>query len=229
MRSLFKSLCITGVLLFATQASQAATAGKEYVNIPKPQATKTQAGKPIEVIEFFWYGCSHCYHLEPALTTWLKTRLPADVTFRRIPAAWNAGMAEHAQLYYTFEQLKLTDKMHAAAFDAIHKDGKELRDSGVLYSWLASKGVDAKAFSSMYNSFGIVSQAKRAQQLMTDYNVNGVPTFIVNGKYQTSPSQAGSEAKLFKTIEELVAKERALTAPVKASAAKPVTKKVPVK
>lgn len=223
MRTLFRSLLIaTGALLVA-HTSQAATTGKDYLVLAKPQPTKTQAGKPIEVIEFFWYGCGHCANLEPKLNTWLATRLPSDVTFRRIPASWRPIMDKHAQIYYTLEQMKIVGPMHSKVFDALQKEQLALHDEEVLVKWVGSQGVNAAAFKDTYNSFSVVSQYKRGQQIMQSYNISGVPTFIINGKYQTSVGQAQSEDNLFNVIDALIVKERGSASP-KAAAPAPQAK-----
>ncbi len=187
---------------------------------PMPKTMPTQTPGKIEVVEFFWYGCPHCYHLEPSLEDW-AAKLPKDVAFRRVHAAWNNGMQVHAQLFAAISTLEKADpklsRLHRAAFDAIHKDGLELRDTGVLTDWIVKQGVDKKKFMDAYQSFSAQTYARQSPQLTRDYGINGVPTFIVNGKYMTSPSMASgglSEdnpqfyTRFFQTLNQLIDQER---------------------
>src|SRR6185436_12139679 len=132
-----------------------------FGEVKPPQPTET--GGKIEVLEFFWYGCPHCYSLEPLIEVWTK-KLPADVQFRRVPAIFNERWALDANIYYSLEALGVLDKVHRALFDAIHKDrlktdSKEARDQ-----WLQRNGVDVKKFDDAFKSFGVQSKVKRAAQ-----------------------------------------------------------------
>ncbi|WP_018152893.1 thiol:disulfide interchange protein DsbA/DsbL [Leeia oryzae] len=202
MQRWFKRLLLGAAVLLGASVAQAA----QWQALPKPMPVQTP-GK-VEVIEFFWYGCPHCYHLEPSLETWVK-KLPADVQFRRIHAAWNSGMQVHAQLYATVQTLKLDDKLNMPIFNAIHKDNVELRDESVLNDWIAKQpGINAKNFMKTYKSFSSQTYARLSPQYTRDYGINAVPTFVVGGKYMTSVADAGSEADLYKVLEQLIAKVR---------------------
>lgn len=190
-------------LIAATGASQAAPAFKP---LAQPQAV--ESGDRIEVIEFFWYGCPHCFDLEPVLKKWTAA-LPKDVEFRRIPAVPTQRWMHDARIFYTLEALDLLDKMHGAVFDAIHLNSINLGDEKTLVDWMASQGVDRTRFSSAWKSFSVQSKTKRAIQLTQAYDINSVPMLIVDGKYVTSVSMAGSMDALLKTLDELVAKARA--------------------
>lgn len=194
------SLVLTG-LMFVLGIAHADTF--RVMPHPQPVADKSK----IEVIEFFWYGCPHCYHLEPALNNWLKT-LPKDVNFRRIPAVWNDGMARHAQIYAALDTMKVLPKLHSAIFDAIHKDSLELRDEAVLRAFLTKNKVNVARFMQIYNGFGVKMYPQQALNMTRDYEIQGVPTFIVNGKYVTGAAEAGGEPQLFETLNKLIAQER---------------------
>ena len=172
----------------------------EYYELNPPQPVET-TGK-IEVLEFFWYGCIHCYNLEPKLDTWLTT-LPKDVEFRRVPAVFNERWAHDATIFYAFEALGLLDKLHRAFFDAIHRDRLRTDRGPELSGWLEKRGVDPKKFEATVKSFGVQAKARRAVGLTTAYKIDGTPAMAVHGRY-TVPS---SDAMLF-VVDQLVAAVR---------------------
>lgn len=168
------------------------------LNPPLPVETTDK----IEVLEFFWYGCIHCYNLEPKIETWLKT-LPKDVEFRRVPAIFNDRWAHDASIFYTFEALGLLEKLHRPFFDAIHRDRLRSDRGGELNAWLEKHGVDPKKFETTARSFGVQSKVKRAVRLTTAYKVEGTPAMAVHGRYSVPSSDA-----ILDTVNRLVAAVR---------------------
>jgi thiol:disulfide interchange protein DsbA len=159
------------------------------------------------VIEFFWYGCDHCYRLEPAIEAWLpKSR--KEVAFRRIPAIASGAWAAHAQIHYTLEAIGRLEDLHPRIFEAIHKEGLRLEQPAVLARWLAAQGVDMERYAEAGKSFGVLAKMKQAEELTRAYRLEGVPMIVVNGRYATNPAQAGGAAKMFQVIDHLVARER---------------------
>ena len=188
--------------------------GKEYAVLPQTQPTDAK-GK-IEVTEFFWYGCPHCYEFEPTLNAWLKT-LPKDVAFRRVPAdfgRWTGG----AKLFYALEALGEEDRVHKDLFDAVHRDRLDFNNQAAVGEWLAKKGIDRKKFDEAYNSFSVQSNVSRAQHLTRTHALTGVPAVIVGGKYVTNNVMAGGFEQLPAVMNELIARLRPSAAP---AAAKP--------
>jgi thiol:disulfide interchange protein DsbA len=167
----------------------------------KPAVPVEGTGK-IEVLEFFWYGCIHCYNLEPALESWLKT-LPNDVGFRRVPAVFNERWGLDASIYYAMEALGLVDKLHRPLFDAIHKNRLRTDNQQAFSEWLTQQGVDAKKFIETVQSFGVRSKTRRAVQLTVAYKVDGTPAMAVHGRY-TVPAQAN----VFQVVDSLVDRVR---------------------
>lgn len=200
-------LLATGFVAAAGFSQAAVTEGKEYKVLPKPQAVEVP-GKA-EVIEFFWYGCPHCHHLNSKVDAW-EAKLPKEVNFRREHVMWNgrSDMAGHVKLFVALKALGLQNKLSGAAFKAIHQDKLELRDADVAADWAAKQGVNRQQFEGAYNSFGAQAQFARSLQLTSDYQISSVPTFIVNGKYVTSAGPAGGEDQLFAVINELLAKDK---------------------
>lgn len=167
----------------------------------------TQSVDKIEVLEVFWYGCPHCYDFEPYVKKWLESKAD-DVEFRRMPGIFNKSWVPHAKAYYTAEKLGVLDLIHSALFEALHKDRKRIFSESELKEFFVSKGVGADEFTRVFNSAEIETKFKQAFVMGQRYKISGVPAVIINGKYMTSGSLAGSYDNLLKTIDELVDKER---------------------
>jgi thiol:disulfide interchange protein DsbA len=152
-----------------------------YIVIKPPMPVETP-GK-VNVIEFFWYGCPHCYDLEPLIEPWIK-RLPSDVAFHRVPAVFNNPQWTHdAAVFYSLDALGQIPRLHRPLFDAIHQDHLETGDTAALHEWLRNKGVDVKQFDAAMASFGVQSRVRRAQQLSVAYQIAGTPAMAVQGRY----------------------------------------------
>ncbi|HUX30793.1 MAG TPA: thiol:disulfide interchange protein DsbA/DsbL [Thiobacillus sp.] len=192
--------------LSALAAGPEAFEGHDYTRLKRTQPVTT--GKNVEVLEFFWYRCPHCFQLEPGLDAWLKT-LPSDAQVRRVPAVFRNDWMPDAKLYYTLEQMKLLDSLHHKIFDAYHVQNINLNDPAVLGGWIAKQGVDRKKFEDVYNSFSTQAKATQGARLATAYAISGVPAFIIDGKYATTVSMTGSEARLFEVLDQLIVKARA--------------------
>jgi thiol:disulfide interchange protein DsbA len=172
------------VSLASFMVSAAPVQGTDYTLISPPQ-TPTTTGK-VEVIEFFSYGCPHCFHLQPLLKKWEKAELPANAVLVRVPVAF--GRREWGQLvraFYTLEATGDLERLDDKLFDAIHQQQQALFDVESLTSWAAQNGVDANKFRTTFNSPEVTAKAVRADQLSRDYKIQGVPTLTVAGKYRT--------------------------------------------
>jgi len=180
--------------------------GKEYVRLTSPQPTSTD-GK-IEVVELFWYGCPHCFDLEPTVQAWLENK-PGDVELVRMPAVLGQRWELLAQAYYTAELLGIVDKIHPALFKAIHEKHMKIDDEASLQAFFVDQGVSAEDFKKTFNSFAVAVKMNNSRQMTRRYRITGVPTIIVNGKYSTSGSLAGSNQAIFDVVDYLVEQERA--------------------
>jgi thiol:disulfide interchange protein DsbA len=190
------------VALVATPLMALAQARFQYTEVKPPQPVDTD-GKKIDVVEFFWYGCPHCYNLEPLIETFVK-KLPPDVQFRRVPAVFNDRWALDAAIFYTFEALGVLDKLHRPFFDAIHRDHLRSENQAAMSEWLTKNGVDPKKFYETFKSFGVQSKTKRAIQLTTAYKIDGTPAMAVQGRYTVSAEQGGSREGMLDTTSYLV-------------------------
>ncbi len=176
----------------------------DYRRLETPVSTATD--DKVEVVEAFWYGCGHCYRLEPVIEEWLKNK-PDNVEFVRIPAVLGSNWEPHARAYYTAEVLGVLDNIHKPLMDAIHLQKRSLFNENQLAEFFAEHGVDKKAFFKAYNSFEVETRLQRSQQLIRRYRIQGVPAIIVNGKYVTNGTMAGSVPRMFEVVNYLVEKE----------------------
>lgn len=190
----------------ATAQQKAPEDGVEFKRI-QPELPTEVGPKKVEVIEFFWYGCPHCFALEPSLKEWVK-KLPADVGFRKVHVPFQ--VQAHQQLYYTLETMGKADAVGDRVFAAIHTDRNRLDTPEAMIAVLEKHGVDRQTFLDTYKSFGVRTKMQRANQLAQGYKIEGVPSLGVNGRYLTAPSMAGSNAAALNVVDQLVDRERKL-------------------
>jgi protein dithiol oxidoreductase (disulfide-forming) len=207
LKALIATLTATACLAFGgTAIAQELREGRDYSVVSPAQPTEAK-GK-IEVTEFFWYGCSHCFDFEPLLAKWAKNQ-PQDVVFQRVPALFPGGKwLPETKLYYTLEAMGLVERLHQQVFDAMHVDRVRMNDEKTMLTWIESKGVDRKKFEDVYRSFAIQSKAQRSMQLSQAHGLDGVPAVVVQGKYKPIPTGAGY-GDLLVTVDKLIAKVRA--------------------
>ncbi len=218
-RFLTLALATFGLMAAGAQAQQP---GQKFTLLNPPQAT--EGGGKVEVIEFFSYACGHCYNLEPFLESWAK-KLPADVVFKRVPGVGSGAWSQLGLLYYSLEAMGKLDPVHAKAFDAIHKENTNLANPKVREGWLAKQGIDVTQYNAVEKSFTVQSKLARAAQLMGSYKVDGVPMMIVNGKYVTSTTHAGSPEAVVAVVDQLIAMARKEMGTSTAEAPKPAAPK----
>jgi protein dithiol oxidoreductase (disulfide-forming) len=180
--------------------------GQNYQKIVPAQPTSVAAGK-VEVVEVFWYGCAHCFALDPAIESWRSKGKPAYVEFVRVPAMWNDSTRMHARVFYTAELLGKLDQLHTLIFREIHVTGNQLNSIDKISAFFQQHGVSKDEFTKAFSSFAVESKLQRADLMNRRYRINSVPAVVVNGKYSTDVSAAGDESKLFGVIEELAAHE----------------------
>jgi protein dithiol oxidoreductase (disulfide-forming) len=187
-------------------AAAGATAQQPFQQLNPPQPT--EGGGKVEVIEFFWYGCPHCYTLEPAVVSWAK-KAPADVVFKRVPAIPSESWAEHARMFYTLEAMGKLDEYHPKVFDAIHKGNVNLANRKTRDEWLQKNGIDPAKYAELEKSFTVATKVNRAKQMTYAYKVESVPRVTVNGRYVVTVEGAGgSGERMFQTVDQLIAQSR---------------------
>lgn len=209
--------------LLAAVASTAAAAtlsaptpwqeGVNYTRLVPAQPTAVPSGQ-VEVLEFFWYACPHCYAIDPLVETWKKTK-PAYISFSRVPVMWNEGHRSLARLYYTLDSMGKLNDLHAAIWKEIHVKNDPLVDLSnndakseqIQTAFVQTLGVSREAFTAAYRSFAVETELQRADQLEQRYRITGVPTFVINGKYVADVGTAQSEERLISLVSDLAALE----------------------
>ncbi|WP_172600441.1 thiol:disulfide interchange protein DsbA/DsbL [Sulfurivermis fontis] len=161
----------------------------------------------IEVMEIFWYGCPHCYNLQPLLEHW-RARQGDAVAWRRVPAILGEGWAIHARAYYTAEGLGVAERMHAALFDAIHRERRRLNDEKALTAFFAEHGVEPARFQAAFHSFAVDAKVRQARALTQQLQLDGVPAVVVNGTFLTSPTLTAGRERMMTVLDALVAEAR---------------------
>jgi thiol:disulfide interchange protein DsbA len=188
-------------------------AGTNYKVLSPAQPTDAPPGK-IEVIEFFWYGCPHCYVLEPYIETWLKDK-PAYIEFKRVPVMFGEVHRAHARLFYTLQALGKADELTSKVFDQIHQQRDPLYapddEKGTLQDQLhfaKANGINEADYLSAYNSFGVQANLQKADDLMRRDRIEGVPSIVIAGKYESDIGMAGNQANLIQLTDDLAAAEK---------------------
>lgn len=206
MRTLFfTALMAIGSLTVNTALADNLVAGQHYAVLANPVAT-AQSEK-IEVVEMFWYGCPSCYQLEPTISSWQKD-LPDDVSFVKVPAMFGGIWNLHGQLFYTLQALKVDDSVHDAVFDALHQRNRRLASLPEILDFVGGLGIDKAAFEKTWNSFGVKSQLEKAKKLAIAYQISGVPSMVVNGKYRFDIGMAGGLQEVATVANQLIQQER---------------------
>jgi thiol:disulfide interchange protein DsbA len=216
MRFLSRILSAISLCLLATTAGASPDNpqnGKDYRVLE--QAQPTEAGKKVEVTEFFGYFCPHCNAFEPKLEAWVKKN-EGKIAFKRVPVLFRETLVPQAQLYYALEAMGKSEEMQSKVFHAIHVDHQQLDSEAQIADFVAKHGIDKQKFLSLYNSFGVQTKVKRVPQLQQAYKIDGVPTIAIGGRYVTSPSivsegaggmtEEASQDAVLKVMDYLVAK-----------------------
>jgi protein dithiol oxidoreductase (disulfide-forming) len=176
-------------------------------NVIEPRAPVEAPADKVEVVEFFWYSCSHCNAFEPTLEAWVK-KLPKDVVFKRVPIAFQASHVPQQRLFYALEAMGLVEKLHTKVFAAIHVERANLATGEAITEWVARQGVDRAKFVEQYNSFSVVTKSGKGTQLQNAYKVEGVPALGVAGRFYTDGSKAGNMERALQVVEYLIEQAR---------------------
>jgi thiol:disulfide interchange protein DsbA len=200
LKKILLMLALCGVALGASAEPKN---GVDYKTLPTAQAT--EAGKKIEVTEFFAYSCPHCNAFQPPLSAWAKAQ-GANVVFKRIHVGNGASTLPQQRLFFTLEALGLQEQLDAKVFHAMHVERLRLNSDELVFDFIAKQGVDRKKFIDAYNSFGVAARVRRANAMMEAYQVDSWPLIAIDGRFLTSPSLANSGGKPASNEAELHAK-----------------------
>ena len=202
MRSLVRLLG-AGLLVGSSMIANAQS-GYEVLETP----LRTAKADKVEVVEFFWYGCAHCFRFEPYIKAW-KKNLPDNVEFVHAAPPLNPAWKVHSQAFYAAKVMGIADQLHEPMFNAIHIDKKPMRKPKDIVKLVESLGLDGKKFQKAMKSFNVDAKLRQSMKLAINAGINSVPTMLVNGKYRTSESIAGSYENLIKVLSDLVEQESA--------------------
>ena len=199
---LFRQLLAVTLILFSAQVWADVEAGRDYKELNPAQPTHT--GEKIEVLEFFFYGCSHCFNLHPYLSAWEK-KMPKDVELQYVPTIFRDSWEGMARTYYALEAIGQQRRLHDDLFNAWNVNNIDLSDEARISDFVAQHGVDRAKFSAAFNSFTMSSKVARSNQMVRDYGIRGTPTLVVDGKYVITGLEP---ADTIKVLEGVVAKAR---------------------
>lgn len=204
MKELIRNLVVAAALLAGGTVYAGVEQGKDYSVLPSPQPT---SGSKIEVLEFFFYGCGHCYHLHSTLVEWEK-KMPKDVELTYVPTIFRDTMEPMARTFYALESLGELHRLHDPLYRAWNVDNVKLFDEAQIAGFVATKGVDRAKFSAAYNSFTMQSRVTRAKQMTRSYLISGTPTLIVDGKYVITGLQPDDTIRVLNELIAMVRKTK---------------------
>lgn len=180
----------------------APVAGRDYLVLDKRAPVEAPAGK-VEVVEFFWYGCPHCYSFEPQFKAWIQ-KAPKDVVVRRVPVSFRADFEPLQRLYYVLEALGKVDSLHGKVFDAIHLNKQTLNTPEQVLAWAEKQGLPRAQVTELYNAFPVNLKTRKATQLQDAFLVDGVPSLGIAGRYFTSGSLARDMERALQVTDHLI-------------------------
>jgi thiol:disulfide interchange protein DsbA len=198
------------LLAFAGAACAQFQAGRDYSRYEPPQPVAT--GERIEVLEFFYYGCPVCYETQPLLSRWLVAA-PEYISVRRVPVLFSESSEAFAKLFYALESMGHIGRLHWPIYDNFHFDGVKLNEEKVMLDWLVRNGIDRDKFMQLYASDEIKAKLEQARATLKRYDIRGVPSFVVDGKYLTSARLAGGTRQMISVLDHLVRQARKERAP----------------
>ncbi len=204
MKTLRRFLALM-LLLGMTSLHAEVMVGRDYKVLATPQPTSS--GDKVEVLEFFFYGCSHCFHLHGPLSSWEKT-MPQDVALEFVPVIFRDSWEPMARTFYALDALGMRAKLHDDLFQAWNVLGTDLSDEAQIRAFVAKRGVDAGKFDAAYNSFALAGKVARSNQLVRAYGVRGTPTIAVDGKYIITGLEPADTIRVLNEVIKIARKER---------------------
>lgn len=202
---LFQRIFAVLILVCATQVHAEVVAGKDYKLLSPAQPTSS--GNKVEVLEFFFYGCSHCFHLHHPLSAWEK-KMPKDVDLQYVPVIFRDTWEPMARTFYALESMGLRSKLHNDLFEAWNVNNIDLSDEARITEFVAKHGVDRAKFGAAYNSFSLQSKVARSNQMVQSFGVRGTPTIAVDGKYIITGLEPDETIRVLDEVIKLARKER---------------------
>lgn len=177
-------------------AAQQLKLNVDYREIPQQPV---ETGERIEVIDFFFYGCQYCNELRPRVERWHQNK-PADVVLRHFPVVRRDTWVPLAKTYFALEAMGEVERLHAAVYHSYHVEDLYMSQEKVMSEWAAKHGLDAEKFMAIYRSDETRQKVERARKLTVDYDIQGTPSLVVDGKYLTD----GSSAKTIDILDGMI-------------------------
>ena len=199
------ALAGAGLPLRARAQGGAPVEGRDFQGLPKPIAVPSN-GK-IEVIEFFWYACPHCFAFEPTIAAWIA-KLPADVHFRRVPVGFDARKETHQRIFYTWEALGLVEQMHLKTFTRFHVQKRPIDSLRDMQDFAQENGLDVAKVGQAWNSFSVQTRCQEAKRLEDDYGIERMPEMAIAGRFVAVAQVAQGPASVLVTTDWLIDKVR---------------------
>jgi thiol:disulfide interchange protein DsbA len=192
---MLKSIKLGLIAVFALALSSLAWAqtleeGVHYRALSNPVNVSIPEGKVGLIQEFFWYGCIHCYNLDPAVVEFME-QLPDSLAFEEVPATFSEIHELHARLFYAWQLLGMPKQTHQAIYDEIFVRNNNLRNERAVLQFMTQQGADADALQRMMNSFTVQTKVRAAQNLTAGAQVRGTPSVLVNGRYMVEAGLPG--------------------------------------
>jgi thiol:disulfide interchange protein DsbA len=203
--AIMRKLIVALLMLCAVQVQAEVMAGRDY-KVLNP-AQPTSSGSNVEVLEFFFYGCSHCFHLHGPLSSWEKT-MPKDVDLQYVPVIFRDSWEPMARTFYALEAMGMRERVHNDLFEAWNVFGTDLSDQEKISAFVAKRGVDRSKFDAAYNSFSLAGKVARSNQLVRSYGVRGTPTIAVDGKYIITGLEPADTIRVLNEVIKIARKER---------------------
>jgi len=175
---------------------------------PVTSQFKVSTGDKIEVAELFWFGCGHCFALEPSLKTWKKT-IPENAAFVKIPAIFSSRWEFHGRAFYTMQSLNVPEKAYDGFFHSIHIKRQQINNLSTLIAFLKVFDKTEEQVISAFNSFEVDSKVRAAKKISRESGATGVPAMVVDGKYMTNQSLGNGVKGMFDTVDQLIEKAAA--------------------
>lgn len=202
------AFALIATFLMACQGETNAQSIDDSKYKPVSKQITVTSGDKIEVAELFWFGCGHCYSLEPALKEWKKTK-PKNVTFKKVPAIFSSSWEFHGKAFYTMEALNVPQEAYDAFFRALHIEQRKISTLSQLSAHLKPFGKTEKQVESAFNSFDVDSKLRVAKKITRQSGARGVPSIVIDGKYLTSEVISGGTEQMFNIVDQLVVKAAA--------------------
>ena len=199
------AFALVSVVLLAYQGETVAQTVDSNKYKPVREEITVTTGSKVEVTELFWFGCGHCFALEPAIKEW-KKNIPENAEFKKVPALFSKRWEFHGQAFYTMQSLGVPEAAYDEFFSNLHVKRKPINNIAQLTSFLKNYDITTEQVESAFNSFDVNNKMRAAKKITQQSGATGVPAIIVDGKYLTSQQLGGGTSEMFEVVNQLIGK-----------------------